>query len=425
MKLLTINNRFNLISILVFFILAGFVLFRLFRYQLKQELDEQLHVERIHVSNALQQIDSIGSAYRMLNDDLTIRQIPAQLEISPLLFDTLMFDNVEDDTIPLRVIRFSARTQLANYEILIKKSELENSDLVISIFISLTIVFGLIGLMMILVNNYFSRKLWNPFLKTISSMKALNINDRDSVFNGPQTSIREFRDLNDALEQMIEKIRSDYNRIKDFSENAAHEIHTPLAIISSKLESLLQGSELNQESALLIHQALENTRRLSKLNQALLLLTKIENRQFEEREEISFSEILKKHLDNYEEIIEQKKISVDFDNLENFIFRIHPALADSLVSNLLNNAIRHNQDHGSIHIILRKNGFTIMNTGEKPEVPVEVLFTRFKKGNKVSSNLGLGLSIVKEIVDTNRLGISYNFENDLHKITIESFSSQE
>lgn len=420
MKLLTLNNRYNLISILLFLTFAGVILFMLIQYHLKQELDEELNTEKIHVIHTLQSMDSIADPSLIISDNIIINIIKPSGLIQPVLFDTLMPDNVENEWIPFRAIRFSARSKESNYEIIIKKSEIESSDLAISISISFIVLFGLIGLMMIITNYYFSKKLWSPFFTTISTINKLNMNDQHASFKVNETGIHEFRQLNSAIEKMINRIRNDFERIKEFTENAAHEIHTPLSVISSKLESMLQNRELDEENARLINQALENTLRLSKLNQSLLLLTKIENRQFEERRPVEFSEIIRKHIENYEEMFLEKQLKVEFNQSEEFITEIHPALAEILVSNLLNNAVHHNIKNGSIKIDVDKTCFQVSNTGHDPGLPADLLFARFKKGSASAEHLGLGLAIVKEIVETNRLSVSYEFENDYHKISISA-----
>ena len=150
-------------------------------------------------------------------------------------------------------------------------------------------------------------------------MKSFDINKHEQAFQTSSTRIQEFTDLNTTLEQMISRIQSDYFRMKEFSENAAHELQTPIAIINTKLESLLQTSELNEESAGLIQSAMENSSRMSKLIQTLLMLTKIENRQFDAREKISMNEVIKKYLNLYDELIREKKLKVEMKEEENLL----------------------------------------------------------------------------------------------------------
>ncbi len=418
MKLLSATNRFYLMSISIFFIFAGVMLNYSIRFNLKEELDEQLCAEQVHISKAMRLMDSLSSPLLPLNDNFFVQKAKPGIIMMPVLFDSLMYDNVEKEDIPYRLIRFSAQTIRYNYIVTIKKSEIESNDLALTIFISLMLVFGLFCIMLFVSNYFFSRKLWSPFLETITVIKNLKINDRSTNVEFPTTHIQEFNELNRSLQQMLERIKSDFLRMKDFSENASHELQTPLTIIHSKLESLLQSKELNKEDAKLISQALESAVRLSRLNKTLLLLTKIENRQFEQKQTINFSEVFTKYLELYSDMISGNKLRVELNKEEEFYWNLHSVLADILISNLLGNAIKHNIQNGNLLINVKREGFQISNTGLEPEFPTELLFYRFKKSNHSSDHLGLGLALVKEIVDTNGLEISYTFQNGIHTVRL-------
>lgn len=419
MKLLAITNRFNFISILFLFIAGGFVLFIFIRYHLNQELDEELNTEKVHITEALHNIDSISDPSHILSDNLIITKVLNLIETRPTLFDTLIYDNVEQEVIPFRALKFQASSRHANYDIIIKKSEIETLDLILSIAISLMVIFGLIGIIMVIVNYFFSKKLWSPFLTVIESIDKLNINNLNKDFTVPETKITEFKQLNSALTRMIRRITQDFEKIKEFTENAAHEIQTPLSVITTKLESLIQSTDLKEENAQLIYQALENTTRLSKLNKTLLLLTKIGNRQFDNKQPIRFSMVIERHFEDYKELISEKKLQCTFDISKDFVCEMHPALADILISNLLNNSINHNTSGGAISVTLHEDGMDFSNTGEAPDVPLEELFNRFKKGTNQPGHMGLGLSIIKEIVETNDLRITYQYNNTIHRISIQ------
>jgi signal transduction histidine kinase len=420
MKLLSVTNRYYFFSITAFFFLAGIMLFYLIKYQLNEELNEQLMNEQAHVTKSIKKLDSLNVASLLINDNLSFKKVNSEIFLKPILFDTLLYDSIEKEIIPFRLIHFSAKTKCQNYLFTIQSSKIENEDIFFSVFLSLMLVFALFSIMLYLSNYYFSKKLWSPFLKTITNIKTININNAGNSLTFADSNIQEFSELNSSLQQMIERIKSDYLRMKDFSENASHELQTPLSIIHSKLESLLQSKELKADDAKLINQALENTVRLSRINQTLLLLTKIENRQFENTHDISFFSVFDKYIELYSDLLNEKDITVSFTHLEDFIYKIHPSLADILVSNLLSNAIKHNIRPGKIEILLYSKGFEIKNSGEEPKFPTELLFTRFKKGVSSSEHLGLGLALVKKIAETNNLHIKYNYNVGMHVLSINN-----
>jgi signal transduction histidine kinase len=234
-----------------------------------------------------------------------------------------------------------------------------------------------------------------------------------------ETDIKEFNDLNNSLNQMAGKIHTDYVSMKEFTENAAHEMQTPLAIAQSKLELLMQDGNLKEEQIDSIIQATEALSRLSKLNQSLLLLAKIENNQYETNEVISLKGVNQKYLKLFDELIKDKQLIVETDFAGDFSLNLHPLLADSLISNLIGNAIKYNFTGGKILISIKDNTYQILNTSTLPPIAPAQIFQRF---NKVKSNVensnGLGLAIVKKICDTYNLAIFYEGENNQHRFTI-------
>jgi signal transduction histidine kinase len=217
---------------------------------------------------------------------------------------------------------------------------------------------------------------------------------------------------------MAKKMRRDYVNLKEFNENASHEIQTPLSIIKSKLELLIQGEGLNQEQAGLINSVYEATTRMSRLNQGLLLISKIDNNQFHNTEQVDLQVILNKTLEHFEEILELRKIRVVAHIVSPARAQMNPTLAEILVSNLVNNAIRHNLEEGEIRIGMDPDGFEIANTGYPLTIPPEDLFRRFRKSERAADSVGLGLSIVKKITQLYQFDIRYEVKEGFHRIRL-------
>jgi signal transduction histidine kinase len=168
------------------------------------------------------------------------------------------------------------------------------------------------------------------------------------------------------------------------TENAAHEMQTPLAVAQSKMELLLQDPSLQEPQIEAISQASDSLSRLSKLVQALLLLAKIENNQYSAEETVSLTEHTRKYLHLFEEIIRDKQLSVVSNFSDNFAVRLHPFLADSLISNLIGNSIKYNTVGGEIHIAITAQSYCIRNTSTLPLIPADQLFKRFTTSGKTA-----------------------------------------
>ena len=217
---------------------------------------------------------------------------------------------------------------------------------------------------------------------------------------------------------MSSRMRRDYFNLKEFTENISHEIQTPLAIIKSKLEILVQNEKLDEEQMILIQAIYESISRLSRLNQALNLIAKIDNRQFHQTEPCNISDIIEKNLINLDELIGNKHLTIVKNIDKDIIIDVHPALAEIMFSNLISNAIKHNIIHGNINVFLDKNSFIISNTGANPEKDPANMFRRFQKADKSSNSLGLGLSIVYRIALQYQYDIHYGFKKGYHTLTI-------
>ena len=187
---------------------------------------------------------------------------------------------------------------------------------------------------------------------------------------------------------------------KEFNENSSHELQTPLAIIRNKLEILIQSQNLDEDDMQIIQSIFEAEKRLNQLNKGLLLLSQIDNLQFDTEIKININETLKQCLSNYNYQIVDKEINVKWVTSNNDVLvKGNQGLLEIMLNNLISNAIRHNFKNGLIEICLNGNELQILNTGQTLEGSPVLMFERFKKQSNSEISLGLGLSIVKKICD--------------------------
>ena len=205
--------------------------------------------------------------------------------------------------------------------------------------------------MLLLVSLYFinrnlSLKIWKPFYNTLDELKEFS-HDKIGFKLSSDSQLYEFTELNKVLEKLTEKVISDYQSLKRFTEDASHEIQTPLAVIQSKLETLMQYPDLNKDQAELINSPMYTLLRISKLTQTLLLLTKIANDQFPEKRSINISDLIGEKINMFEDLISGKSLVLDKDIKPECFIDTNFFLAESLVLNLLGNAVKHsiNTEH--------------------------------------------------------------------------------
>jgi signal transduction histidine kinase len=274
----------------------------------------------------------------------------------------------------------------------------------------------LIILAVSLTGRILSRRLFTPFHKTIETLRGFNLRNRQKI-QLPETNVKEFKELNTFLKKMTDKAVEDYSALKEFSENASHELQTPLAVIRSKLELLTETNITEGQASLILdmHNAID---KLSRINRSLILLTKLENHEFEVAAPIKICKVANEVLANFSDRIVLKGITVNARVDKNVTAFIHYTLAEILLNNLLSNAVRHNIDGGKIDIHLDQYRLAISNTGLPLTIPAEDLFQRFRKSDQCADSIGLGLAIVKQICDVNGFAISYENVGDVHTVQV-------
>jgi signal transduction histidine kinase len=293
----------------------------------------------------------------------------------------------------------------------------ESEDLVENIVYPFTVS---VFITMVILSIYtwgLQKHLWKPFYGTLAVLADFDAKQNTSL-NLPSTKTLEFRILNDEIEKMTEKIRNDYRNLKEFTENASHEMQTPLAIIRSKMELIIQSEGLTKDQSEAILEMFTSITKLSKLNESLLLLSRIENGQFNENETVIIKDIIEEKLSLFEDMINFRKITVEKIYNSSPLIIVNAHLADILFNNLVNNAIKHNVNGGKIIIELNKDSGVISNSGIKPLKDPDNMFERFSKDSASSDSVGLGLAISKKICDAAGFKITYEYSENLHKITV-------
>ncbi|MBK8291944.1 MAG: HAMP domain-containing histidine kinase [Flammeovirgaceae bacterium] len=299
-----------------------------------------------------------------------------------------------------------------NYLVTIETNVEETEETVIAIAILTFLFFLILVIGFLIFNRRLSVKLWQPFRSTLNKLKAFNLNSQASI-PFEKSNTLEFEELNLALSKLIEHTISVYKSQKEFTENASHELQTPLAIIKNKLDLLLQKEALTDRQYQIIEATNKAVTRVSRINKNLLLLAKIENHQFEDSEEINLSDLTTQSLVHLHEHIESKALILQSEIDGELSITGNKTLLEILLNNLILNAIRHNAQKGIIKITLDKSGLTLSNSGNKA-LDIESLFKRFKKSSDESSGSGLGLAIVEQICKRHHWTINYLFKDDFH-----------
>lgn len=355
--------------------------------------------------------------WNKVNRDVKI-EIPATKLIKDSIYYKFYLDTLANENEPYRVLLTPITIDNSLYHLKARINLVESEDLIKNIALLFFIILALLLTGLFFITKRLSTKLWEPFYAILNQIEQFEI-DKNTQPKKIETSIEEFYRLNTSINHLIERNTLIYQSQQEFIENAAHELQTPLAVFQAKLETLMQHPDLTPNQAEILVKLTESSARLNRLNKNLLLLSKIDNSHFNDKENISLKEIIEKQLEFFTEQAEEKNISIKLEINADITIRSNSVLMEILVSNLLLNSIRHNIQDGSVMVTLNQNCLTISNTGNKQPIPSEKLFQRFSKTNPSAKGSGLGLAIVKKVTDLNNWSVDYTFQVDSHRFIVK------
>lgn len=288
----------------------------------------------------------------------------------------------------------------------------KNSNEILFLLIR-TALFFLIGLAIILwlVQKVSFKRIWHPFYKSLEEINTFDIQQHQPL-SAKKTGIFEFDQLNDALEKLTSMASKSYFAQKHFVENTSHELQTPLAVMQNKIELALQNPNLNEESAKILIELTQSIQKLSKLNKALLLLTRLENNTYVEKSKIQLAPVCREILNAFEEKIESKKLKVVQNFKQGVTITGNKMIIEVLLTNLIKNAVYHNVNNGLLEISTVQGHLRIRNNLKENAVNGADA-RRYQANPENQNSTGLGLSIVRKICEINGFDYSIGTDNQL------------
>ncbi len=414
MKLSTHYNKAIIIITLLVLLTGGIIYYFAINYIATDQLDKNLTEESEEVYDYVNTNQKLPKQVDF-DEDITVFAKTNKQKQALRFFDTVYSNPREKKVESGRAVSGIIGLKGQHYQFTITVSK-EDTEFLIQIIalITLSLAIGLL-LILFLTNKYILNGLWQPFYDTLNQLKSVNVLDKTNL-NLQKNKVDEFNALNEAVYSMTARVKTDYEQLKEFTENASHEMMTPLAVITSKLDTLIQDESLKPAQLEQINDVYLATNKLSRLNQTLLLLVKIENNILDDKETVQLDECIRQKIKLFNELIQAKGIVVNL-NLDPTNIFANAYLIYLLLNNLLSNAIRHNIDNGTISITLNSNHLIVENSGSEPVLDMETMFNRFQKG-KQSEGMGLGLTIVKNICKLYHWDITYEYQNVLHRFSI-------
>lgn len=381
-------------------------------------LDDGLDNYKLLIIEKVDKDSTTLSRTEFAEGNYEIREIPenAALKIKDVHKDTLMYMQFEEDLEPVRILTTAFKNREKYYELKVISSMVEEDDLIEDLFYSLVWLYIAMLISILIVNNFLLKKVWKPFYVLVNQLKEFRLG-KNQFIEPVETNVKEFKVLNESVISLVNHTLETYSSQKQFIENASHELQTPIAISINRLELLAEKSEMTEANLETIGQVIQTLERMTRLNKSLLLLSKIENRQFEETETVSVNKIFDDLKEEFSDFAEYKDITISIDEKSQLNAVMQKDLASILISNLIKNAVVHNHTSGTVDIEISNSYFEISNSGTAIALDKEKIFRRFHKDSGDKNNTGLGLAIVKAIVDLYGLKIDYSFDG-MHRVKV-------
>jgi signal transduction histidine kinase len=420
MKLLTRTSRYYIFYTIPVILFSAIFIYFFLLNEIGESNDAILSTRVKVIENYIAKGNSNALNVFEVNNEVYIKEIEKGRIIQQTIKDTLLYSDIEKEYISNKIMEVSAILNGRNYQIKVWKSTIEYDELMEVVFVVFTVLLVLLLLVTAYINSKVSKLIWEPFRNTLNYIKDFSVHTANYKKLEP-SEIAEFSELNSSINQMTSKMSADYKNQKKFTENASHEFQTPLAIIKGKIDVLLQENTLKEEAMTLLIAIEEAASRLSRINKSLLLLSKIENQQYEKTDTVALLPLLEKIKALNEDFILDKNIAFFDEATEELDFKINSELCFILINNLIQNAIRHNVKDGKITITIKNKTLIISNTGVLEALNEVSIFERFEKKSSNVNSIGLGLAIVKEIAEANAIEVVYQYENNRHAFSLNQF----
>jgi signal transduction histidine kinase len=396
-------------------LIAGLAYYFAISYISNKQLDHDLSEEIGEVIEYVNNHHQLPKPIEFDEDPATFTPI-GQRVVQTRFVDTPFYEPESKKIEAGRAIVSSIKLNGTNYKVVITESK-ESTQYLIQIIGTITAILTILLLAgLFFTNRYLLGGLWKPFYVLLHQLKGFTVT-KGEIENTDPIKVDEFAELQTAIISMSQRARHDYQSLRTFTENASHEMMTPIAVITSKLDNMIQDDTLSGEQYEQLQDIYTASNKLSRLNQSLLLLVKIDNQLINDAATLNIKELVEKRLKQFQEIIKNKGLSINSSMTDKMV-EASPYLIDILLNNFISNAIRHNISHGELQVRLTPTRLVIANTGLPEPLDTNSIFERFQKG-KTSEGLGLGLTIARNICENYHWKLTYRYEKPFHQFIVD------
>jgi signal transduction histidine kinase len=418
--LLTLTLRNYMLAFLALLVIFFIVFYFIMRLEVLISVNEILYNRK---TNLIKQFESSNGKIPLEEFRFTDFKInETNHRIQDTYSDTLIYEATDQEYDEYRKLITTFDNNDKTYRLEIVKAHLESDEIINTVLLSLALMFLLMLGVFYLITRYFADRIWRPFHETLNRLNAFEAEKSESI-PFEESKIVEFNELSKSIHDLSSRVHQSFLSQKQFLENASHEMQTPLAIIQSQSELLITDLALTENQSAKITRILDSTQRITKLNKALQLISKIENAQFIDIEQCNLKTIVEKILTYFDGQQENLNISIKL-HLKDMVVVANSTLVEVLVTNLIKNAFLHNIPNGKIDLTLQERMLVIVNSSNQAQLPKDRIFQRFFKQGEHRESWGLGLAISKRICDLNGWTLAYGASDTDHSFSVDFTNKQ-
>lgn len=416
--------RIYLIITVTLFIVSVPIYYMIVQKLWIDDVDESLIYQKEHLIHGIeyydinnQSIDDYNIFSKRVDNNINIKELKSIIAPFDTIYSFDNYDSIRKHLEPYRVLESYTIINNIPYHIIISRDLVENTDLVYGIVFTQTMLLIFLLILIFITSIYYLKKLWKPFFLLTEKLKKIELNKKNKI-DIDCKNIFEFENLKKSVEILISHNYKLFLSQKEFIENASHEIQTPLAVIKSHIDLLIDNN-LNTEQLQHIIKIDNQIRYLTNLNRNLLFLAKLDNSQFPLTDNVNVKEIINGAYDHIKEELILMGKDLNIKATDTILYNSNTTLFISLFNNLINNAIKYSSPCSIIEITLENEKITFTNHGEAKSLNNEMIYNRFFKESTTSNGCGIGLSIVSRICEVLNYNITYTFScPNIHEFTV-------
>ncbi len=419
MKLLNHTSRYFAIALFLILGVWSVVFYINMLDEVYDSLDDGLDNYKLLIIEKAHNDSTVLHKHEFEESNYAIHEIPdaTALKMKDVYRDTLMYMQNEEDYEPVRLLTTAFGLNGKYYQLSVISSMVEEDDLIEDLLYAIIWLYAAMLVSILLMNNILLKRIWKPFYHLMDQLKKFRLG-KDAPPTPLPSTVEEFKLMNETVDSLIQRTLETFQNQKEFIENASHELQTPLAISLNKLELLAERNDLSENDMASIGSVIQTLERLTRLNKSLLLLSKIENRQFHDTTMVNLNEVVKATVHELNDYATYRTLTLSVHEHGVLERTMHTTLAQVMIANLVKNAIVHNHAQGTVAISITTTSLSVSNTGKEEPLNSERIFDRFHKETRENQSTGLGLAIVKAITTLYGLSLRYSYTQGQHTFTI-------